>query len=615
MFSLAANNEKAVFYGEDDTIGFHQHYVSPLTDGCRFGNVTINYEKILRIGLDGYFAEIGKRFPDADSKASEFYSAARMCLFAMKTLVQKWRDKAREEGRNKLYDALLQVPESGATDFYQATVTCKFMQYALRLSGASHITFGRFDKYAKPYFDMSLSQGVSMNQLKKELELFFLSVNFDSDLYSIVQTGDNGQSMVLGPEINDLSELCLQASEELKLIDPKINIRVNKDTPIEVYERGTRLTKHGLGFPQYSNDDIVIPGLVALGYSKKDAEDYTVAACWEFITSGLGADIPNIATMNYPLVVETATYKYLRFSKTFDGFMKKVEKELIKFARARMKERKKSRPSCKPILSIFIEPCIERGRDVSDGGAKYGNFGMHGAGLSTATDALAAIKKTIFEERSLSKKELLKALKQNFEGYGELQELLLSCPKMGNNDDYADDIALRLMSTFSSYVNGRPNGCGGVWRAGTGSAQDYVYCGKKVGATADGRKAKEPFACSYSPSLNAKLNGPLSAIQSFTKADLKQTINGGPFTIEIHDTVFRNEEGEKKVAALVKSFFDLGGHQMQINAINRERLLDAQKHPEKYPNLIVRVWGWSGYFNELDLEFQDHIIKRCEFGE
>ena len=136
-----------------------------------------------------------------------------------------------------------------------------------------------------------------------------------------------------------------------------------------------------------------------------------------------------------------------------------------------------------------------------------------------------------------------------------------------------------------------------------------------MGATADGRKAQEPFGCSYSPSLQATLNGPLSAIQSFTKTDLSKTINGGPFTIEIHDTVFRNEDGEKKVAALIKSFFDLGGHQMQINAINRDRLLDAQKHPEKYPNLIVRVWGWSGYFNELAPEFQDHVIRRCEYGE
>jgi formate C-acetyltransferase len=141
----------------------------------------------------------------------------------------------------------------------------------------------------------------------------------------------------------------------------------------------------------------------------------------------------------------------------------------------------------------------------------------------------------------------------------------------------------------------------------------YILSAEKVGATADGRKAKSPFASSFSPSLDARLNGPLSAVISFTKHDMTEICNGGPFTIEIHDTVFRNDEGEKKVAQLVKSFIDLGGHQIQINAINRERLLDAQAHPEKYPGLIVRVWGWSGYFNELEIQYQNHVIARTEF--
>lgn len=169
------------------------------------------------------------------------------------------------------------------------------------------------------------------------------------------------------------------------------------------------------------------------------------------------------------------------------------------------------------------------------------------------------------------------------------------------------------MDTYSAYLNRKPNHCGGIYRAGTGSAMEYIYRARQVGATADGRPAGEPYGSSFSPSLHARLNGPLSAVQSFTKFDMRNIINGGPFTIEIHDTVFRNDDGERKVAQLVKSFIDLGGHQIQINAINRDRLLDAQKHPEKYPNLIVRVWGWSGYFNELDMVFQDHIIRRAEF--
>ena len=142
---------------------------------------------------------------------------------------------------------------------------------------------------------------------------------------------------------------------------------------------------------------------------------------------------------------------------------------------------------------------------------------------------------------------------------------------------------------------------------------EYINSAEVVGATADGRKARDVYGCSYAPAIGAKTLGPLSVVQSFTKFDLKRVCNGGPFTIEMHDTVFRNDEGEKKVAMLVKTFIDLGGHQIQINAINRDVLLDAQNNPDKYPTLIVRVWGWSGYFNELETKYQDHVIRRTEF--
>ena len=170
------------------------------------------------------------------------------------------------------------------------------------------------------------------------------------------------------------------------------------------------------------------------------------------------------------------------------------------------------------------------------------------------------------------------------------------------------------MSVFADSMNRKRNDrYGGVWRAGTGSAMEYIHSAKVCPATADGRHAGEAYGCSFSPAITTRLDGPLSVIHSFTRFDMKTICNGGPLTLEVHDTVFRNAEGEKKVARLVKAFVRLGGHQLQINSINRDRLIDAQKHPENYPNLIVRVWGWSGYFGELDREYQDHVIKRTEF--
>ncbi len=151
------------------------------------------------------------------------------------------------------------------------------------------------------------------------------------------------------------------------------------------------------------------------------------------------------------------------------------------------------------------------------------------------------------------------------------------------------------------------------YRSGGGSAMEYLWSAAKVAATADGRYAYTPYSSSFSPAITTRLNGPLSVIQSFTKYNMTRAINGGPLTMEVHDTTFRNEYGIEKVAALVKAFIDLGGHQLQLNSINRDRLVAAQKHPELYPNLIVRVWGWSGYFNELDIDYQNHVIKRTEF--
>lgn len=194
-----------------------------------------------------------------------------------------------------------------------------------------------------------------------------------------------------------------------------------------------------------------------------------------------------------------------------------------------------------------------------------------------------------------------------------MRNRLLACPKMGNNDNEVDDIASELMSMFANALKGKKNKFGGIIRPGTGSALEYVRAAAMVSATADGRKAGEPYGSSFSPSLECKLKGPLSCIQSFTKHDMAEIINGGPLTLEIHSSTFRGEEGVKKVARLVKAYIELGGHQLQLNAVNRETLLDALNHPEQHKNLIVRVWGWGGHFTELERKYQEHIIKRTEF--
>ncbi len=613
---------------EDDSFGFNRSVASTPEGECgartfknSTGNITPDYPYILSVGMDAVLLRVKDKLAVCkDERKKELYAAMLDGIEGSLALADKYRERAKAEGNEQLYQALLTVPRRPAESFHQALIFLKFIQFTLRSNRNAHVTLGGFDKYMLPYFEADLARGVSEEALFELLEDFFITLNLDSDTYFGIQKGDNGMSMVLGgrdldgrDRYNLLSELCLRASTELCLIDPKINLRVDKETPLERLILASALTAKGLGFPQYNNDDVVIPGLLGLGYEPKDAYDYTVAACWEFIVPGNAFDIPNFSAVNFPLAVERVVNGCLSACTDFAAFLEEVKASVEAECRCVAEGMINKTQGLSPYLSVFVDGCIERGLDVSEGGAKYNNYGAHGVGISSAADAIAALKKAVFDEKRCTPEELILAIKDNFEGHSALRQYLLSCSKMGNNDDEADVYADMLMQIFADVFAQYKNLHGGVLRAGTGSAMEYLYQGAKVGATADGRRKGEPFGSSFSPSPTARLSGPLSCIQSFTKQDFTRVINGGPLTMEIHDSVFRNEEGVKKVAALVKAFITLGGHQLQLNAINREALLDAQKHPEAHKNLIVRVWGWSGYFVDLDTEFQNHIISRTEF--
>ena len=272
--------------------------------------------------------------------------------------------------------------------------------------------------------------------------------------------------------------------------------------------------------------------------------------------------------------------------------------------------RRRVQPTQELRSCLFFEGCVENARDISLG-CRYNNWGLHGTGLAPAADMLAAVDQVVFGE-GVPAGELIAALKANFVGFDALRSRLRNAPKMGNDDDRADQYGVWLLDAFADAVRGRRNERGGVVRAGTGTAMYYVSHAASLGATADGREAGVPLPANYAPSLNLRLNGPVSLIKSFTKPHLGRVINGGPLTIEFSDSVFAQDEAIRKVAQLVRLFILRGGHQIQLNTVNRDRLLDAQKHPENYRNLIVRVWGWSGYFVELDKCYQDHIIRRAE---
>lgn len=599
------------------------HWIHEKGDVC---NISVDYARLLNVGLIPKRNELTARMQawekEGKREKAHYCELQISILDSVLALAERYRKKAVQEGNETVARTLARVPAYAPESFLEALQMFRILHFVMWCGRNYHNTVGRFDQYMYPWFIKDMEKGLYDEESALELiEEFFLSFNRDSDLYPGMQQGDNGQSMVLGglnedgsDSYNLLSKLCLRASLELRLIDPKINLRVHKDTPMETYVLGSTLTKQGLGFPQYSNDDVVIPGLLELGYEKKDAYNYVVAACWEFIIPGTAMDIPNIEALSFTRAVSEAVEDALSACADFEAFYGQVKRNIVSQADELCERVKNVYLFPAPFVSLMMEGCTENAADISEG-CHYNNYGFHGTGIATAADSLAAIKKYVFEEKKVDAEELKRALARDFEGDEALCNLLRwEAPKMGNDDDYVDGIACRLVADFADALQGRKNDRGGIFRAGTGSAMYYVWHAKDMPATPDGRHKGEGLGCNYSPSLFSRCNGPVSIVQSFSKPDLRRAINGGPLTLELHDTVFRTPESVEKVAMLVKSFMDLGGHQLQLNAVNRDTMLEAQKHPENYRNLIVRVWGWSGYFVELDKEYQDHIIRRMELA-
>jgi len=597
------------------------HYVHEKGRVC---NICSDFSYTISVGLEHRRQEILQSIKNhtamGNMKGVAYLETVLQSIEDIENLSERYADLALKQGRKDIFAVLIRVPKYGARSFREALQFFRILHFTLWASGNYHNTIGRFDQYMLKYLTNDLDTGLLDYDTALELlEEFFITFNKDSDLYPGMQQGDNGQSMMLGgvdeeggDTYNLLSELCLKASLELKLIDPKINLRVNHDTDLSIYNQGTELTKQGLGFPQYSNDDVVIPGLLSKGYALKDARNYVVAACWEFIIPGCGMDVPNIAALSFAKVVDESIHKYLKSCKDFRHFMTKVQSEIREELETMVSGLKDLYMEPAPFQTLLMNGCMENARDISLG-AKYNNYGIHGTGISTAVDSLAAIRKYVFEEKSLDVQDLLQALDHNFQGQYDLwHQLRYDAPKMGNDDNDVDNIAVELLDDFAKMTENLKNERGGCFRPGSGSAMYYLWHAKDIGASADGRKAGEPLSANFSPSMNVKLNGPVSILKSFSKPDMKKIMNGGPLTLELHDSVFRNPESIRKVSLLIKMYMDMGGQQLQINAVNRNKLMDAKVHPELYKNLIVRVWGWSGYFVELDEMYQDHIIQRVE---
>ncbi len=604
------------------TAGRTVHELGPINNVCP------DWGKALAEGLLGRRrAALDSRARlSADPQAVEFLDCAIETIDAVLDLARRYAAAARQAGCADLAEILDHVPANPPRSFHEALQSLRLLQAAAWLSGHYHVMLGRFDQYMWPYLQADLQAGrLDLIEAEELLAEFFIALNRDSDLYPGVQQGDNGQTITLGgvdaqgnSAVNELTRMALRVSRDLALIDPKINLRISPDTDLDLLSLATELTRKGLGFPQYSNDPAVIDGLVAHGYRLEDARDYALAACWEFLIPGRGMEVVNIGAVSFPAAADNAIRQGLASGGGFERICKYLKADITRQVEALALAYSNLVLPPAPYFSALMTECLEQGRDLSLG-ARYNNFGIHGAGSANAADALAAVSRLVFEEGSVTPAELIAALDSNFEDAEALRlRLADSDSKIGRNSELADRMLVLLFDIFaeaceSVRLDGR------ILRPGTGSAMYYVWLARGqegmreplVGATADGRRQGDFFSANLAPSPGVQADGPISIFQSFAKIDYRRICNGGPVTIELSDTVFRDADSIRKVAMLVRTFAQLGCQQLQLNSLNAATLLDARIHPENHKNLIVRVWGWSGYFCELGPEYQEQIIQRA----
>lgn len=552
------------------------------------------------------------------------------------SFVEKYKMAALQSGNNEMYQLLSRVPFYGAYSFHEALQSIRFIYGLLWMNGHNHIGFGRFDQYMWPYLQHDLQNNVIDEQEALELiEEFFLSINKDSKVYPGIQKGDNGQTLMLGgsdkngrSSENKLTYMVLKAAADVALLEPKINLRICSDSSDYLLSLAAELGKQGM--PQYSNDDVIIPALVKKGYAYEDALEYTVAACWEFIIPGKGMDVPNVNALSFLAETDIAIRKGLKEGFEFEEILDEIKENIKGRVRNYVLDKQYIKywaPS--PFASAFMTDCIERGIDINRGGAKYVNYGIHGSGISNAADSLAAIKKLIYDDQVITKADYLCAIEHNWEEFDDLRKIIQEeVPKAGNNDSEVDRYIKILFDYFADSCDEYDGllmkyGKKIYIRPGSGSAMYYLWliknCNRKqlepiVGATADGRKEGDYLSANLAPSIGCQTKGVMSILGSFSNIDYSRICNGGPITIELMPQYVDTKKGKDQIINIVKCLLASKNQQLQVNCVDPETLRKAQKMPENYRDLVVKVWGWSGYFVELSKEYQDQIISRCSYN-
>ncbi|KZL89040.1 glycyl radical protein [Clostridium magnum] len=628
------------------------------------GEITPDYQDVLfKKGFGGIINEAKENISKLsltsaeDMKKKGFYDSIIITSEGIIILANRYAAKAREMAAIesdstrkhellKIADICSRIPENPPVTFYEAIQFVWFTQVGGIISeNPLALNVGRFDQFMYPFYKSDIDKGImTKDQVQELIEALWIKLSewvwtISANTAEFFAGYNQFQNLTVGGKtregkdaINDLSYMCLKATERVKTHQPGLSVRIHQDCPSSFLDGVTHLVSKGTGFPAIHNDAAGYQMLINAGYEPEDARDWNNCGCVvpHFRKTGEWTSAVNI---NFTAALEFAlnegksringekigldeknpssfqSYEEVEkaFYKQFDNL---IEHSIIATLLAQ-KLHKEMVP--RPFLSSCIEECMIKGKDLVDAGAKY-NIGpvLTGIGLAVTSNSLAAIKKLVFEDKIATMDTMIKALDANWEGYEELRQLAAAVPKYGNDIEYVDDIAINMANHYYKEVHKYKDINGNSFTTAFMGISNYLPTGKVVGATPCGRKAKEPLSEGVSPFAGSDTSTPLAAMRSAAKLNQDVHSGGTLLNLRLNEDLVNTKRGQSNLGSMIQSFFSLGAFHVQFNTISTETLRKAQSNPEDYKDLLVRVAGYSTQFVNLSRSMQDAIIARTE---
>ncbi len=615
------------------------------------GHFIPGYPEMLRLGADGF-----KR--SMEGREGPLYQAARIALEGLTAYAERLaREAERQAGKEsdpgrrreleEMAGILRRVPAGPAGTFHEALQSLWLTHLGVILESLnSAVSFGRMDQYLYPYYRRDMEEGRLTRQRARELlqcfaakaveHVFLLSGRISEyhGGYLVVQAVTlGGMDREGGDATNELTDLFLEVMEDYGLRDPNFQARVHAGSPSSYLDRVAEVARRGKGMPAVYCDEAAVEALTASGYPLEEARDYGVVGCVELSLPGKSFFSTDAGLFNLPICLELALNRGRRFGRrkregaatpdpaafrSMQDLLEAFERQL-RYMLGRMisdfhlieRGNRDCHPT--PLSSLLVEGCLESGRDLTEGGARFVSSGIQGVGLADVADSLAALDEVVFRKKSRTMQEVVAALASDFRGSPDHRRILAElrrAPKFGNDHPLPDGYARWTAEVFNRCLSPYRSERGGPYVAGFYSVTCHVAFGRRTGALPGGRGAGEPFASSLSPANGCGSRGPTAVIRSVCSVPPALSPNGYALNLSFDPRTLAGSEGRERLAGLIRAFDACGGMEVQFNVLDPEVLKDARRNPGKYPGLVVRVAGYCAYFDDLPDSVKDEIIAR-----